>query len=243
MYNVQALVLDKASSRGSGGTLPGAAIIAKNGSGGGGGHVLWDHVAAFVEVREDVTGATSSQGLASAPSLEVIGRALFHGLLMLTSRPLAKKPSIHYNGDTAYILFVNSRQGGVVRLKGDVSKLETNIDNVYVCAAEWIKEHVEVTVSPVEQVWNRFGNANWGDIGAMQLLLAIFHSIEQCRGPPRNPLAEMAALLNERVQHRLIEQRESLEMQESGETGSSQRSNSLRRSSRRESLEIEEEEV
>jgi len=160
---------------------------------------------------------------------------------MLTSRSLAKKPSVHYNGDTAYILFVNSRQGGVVRLKGDVSKLETNTDNVYVCAAEWIKEHVEVTVCPVEQVWNRFGNANWGDIGALQLLLAIFHSIEQCRGPPRNPLAEMAALHNERVQHRLIE-RESLEMQESGETGSSRRSISLRRSSRRESLEIEEEE-
>lgn len=239
---LSALVLDKTSSRGSGGTLPGAAIIAKNGSGGGGGHVLWDHVAAFGEVRDDVTGATSSKGLQSAPSLEVIGRALFHGLLMLTSRPLAKKPSIHYNEDTAYILFVNSRQGGVLRLKGDVSKLEINRDNVYMCAAEWIKEHVEVTVSPVEQVWNRFGNANWGDIGAMQLLLAIFHSIEQCRGPPRNPLAEMAALHNERVQHRLIEQRESLEMQESGETGSSHRSNSLRRSSRRESLEIEEEE-
>lgn len=239
--SLSALVLDKASSRGSGGTLPGAAIIAKNGSGGGGGHVLWDHVAAFVEVREDITGAASSTGSQSAPSLGIIGRALFHGLLMLTSRSLAKKPSVHFNRDTAYILFVNSRQGGVVRLKGDVSKLETDADNVYVCAAQWIKEHVEVTVCPVEQVWNMFGNANWGDIGALQLLLAIFYSIEQCRGPPRNPLAEMAALHNERVQHRLIE-RESLEVQESAETASSQRSNSLRRSSRLESLEIEEEE-
>ncbi|XP_073388881.1 uncharacterized protein [Physcomitrium patens] len=238
--SLSALVLDKASSRGSGETLPGAAIIAKNGSSGDGGHVLWDHVAVFVEVREDVTGAMS-KGSQSAPSLEVIGRALFHGLLMLTSRSLSKKPSIRYNADTAYVLFVNSRQGGVVRLKGDVSKLETNTNNVYVRAAKWIKEHAEVTVCPVEQVWNRFGNSNWGDMGAMQLLLAIFHSIEQCRGPPRNPLAEMAALHNERVQHRLLE-RENLELQELGETGSSQRSNSLRRSSRPEILEIEEEE-
>ncbi|XP_073392700.1 uncharacterized protein [Physcomitrium patens] len=219
--------------------LPGAAIVARNGSSGKGGRVLWDHVAAYVEVRADITGA-NSKSLMSATSLEVIGRALFHGLLMLTSRSLAKKPSVHYNADTAYILLVNSRNGGVVRLKGDVSKLETNTDKVYERAAEWIKEQAQVTVCPLEQVWNRFGNANWGDIGAMQLLLAIFHSIEQCRGPPRNPLAEMAALHNGRVQRRLMK-RESLEMQEPGETGSSQLSNSLQRSSRRGILEIEEE--
>lgn len=238
LINVKALVFDKVSSLEREAPLPGAAIVARNGSSGKGGRVLWDHVAAYVEVRADITGA-NSKSLMSATSLEVIGRALFHGLLMLTSRSLAKKPSVHYNADTAYILLVNSRNGGVVRLKGDVSKLETNTDKVYERAAEWIKEQAQVTVCPLEQVWNRFGNANWGDIGAMQLLLAIFHSIEQCRGPPRNPLAEMAALHNGRVQRRLMK-RESLEMQEPGETGSSQLSNSLQRSSRRGILEIEE---
>jgi hypothetical protein len=39
---------------------------------------------------------------------------------------------------------------------------------------------VKIIVSLVDhQVWNKFGNANWGDIGAMQLLLTLFYSIEQ----------------------------------------------------------------
>lgn len=229
-------MLDKVSPRGTGGTLPGAALIAKNGSGGGGGHVLWDHVASYMEVRDDVTGAPS-QGGQRLPARGIVGRALFHGLLMLSSRPLAHRSSIRHNTDTAYVLFVDSEQGGVVRLKGDVSKLELNTEEVYASAAQWIKEHVEVTISPIEKVWNRFGNANWGDMGALQLLLAIFHSIEQCQGSPKNPLAEMAALHSERLQQRLMD-RETLEMQENGD-GSSQHSHSHRRSSRRE---IEEEE-
>lgn len=80
----------------------------------------------------------------------------------------------------------------MVRLKGDITKLDTIIDNVYVGAIEWFQEHVvKIIVYLIDQVWNKFGNANWGDIGAMQLLLTLFYSIEQHQGLPKKSMADM----------------------------------------------------
>ncbi len=44
---------------------------------------------------------------------------------------------VHNDIDITYILFMDSQKDGVVRLKGDIMKLETIIYNVYVGVVEW----------------------------------------------------------------------------------------------------------
>jgi hypothetical protein len=213
--------------------IPGVALLKKDNRAQGG--MPWEDVVTFVEVQENTTGALS-QGDDTVPGLEIVGHALFHGFLMLSSRFLAERnQAVHQNIDIAYILCMDSQKGGVVRLKGDISKLETITEDVYVSAAEWFREHVEVAVSPVDQVWNRFGNANWGDLGALQLLLALFYSIEQCQGPPKKDVAEMAAEYSAQLQQRRLE-RDIDEGREAGDTSSS-----LHNHSHGKEVEIEEE--
>jgi hypothetical protein len=213
--------------------IPGVALLKKDNRAQGG--MPWEDVVTFVEVQENTTGALS-QGDDTVPGLEIVGHALFHGFLMLSSRFLAERnQAVLQNIDIAYILCMDSQKGGVVRLKGDISKLETITEDVYVSAAEWFREHVEVAVSPVDQVWNRFGNANWGDLGALQLLLALFYSIEQCQGPPKKDVAEMAAEYSAQLQQRRLE-RDIDEGQQAGDTSS------LHSHSHGKEIEIEEEE-
>jgi hypothetical protein len=44
---------------------------------------------------------------------------------------------VHNDIDITYILYVDSQKDGMIRLKGDITKLDTIIDNVYVGAIEW----------------------------------------------------------------------------------------------------------
>jgi hypothetical protein len=41
---------------------------------------------------------------------------------------------VHNDIDITYILYTDSQKDGVVRLKGDITKLDTIIDNAYVGA-------------------------------------------------------------------------------------------------------------
>uniref|UniRef100_A0A0E0K029 Protein kinase domain-containing protein n=1 Tax=Oryza punctata TaxID=4537 RepID=A0A0E0K029_ORYPU len=95
--------------------------------------------------------------------------------------------------------------GGVVNVQGDLNKLDFDLNNVYDSAAEWIKKHAQITVSSIDRVWNKLGNANWGDIGTLQVLLAIFHSMIQFCGAPKYSLDELATEHSSRLQSRRSE--------------------------------------
>ncbi|KAJ7548341.1 hypothetical protein O6H91_07G007800 [Diphasiastrum complanatum] len=172
----------------------------------------WENILEYVEVGLEDTGSSQTGQLVPFPT--IIGRTIFHGMHMLMSRFYSdRRPAARRNVDTAYILFVNSSHGGVVKLKGNISKLESRNDSCYENAADWIQNHADIAVSNVEQVWNRFGNANWGDLGTLQLLLATFKCIEQCKGAPKKSISEMAADHNIRLHRRRIE-RKTFEVQE-----------------------------
>ncbi|XP_002962784.2 uncharacterized protein LOC9647155 [Selaginella moellendorffii] len=193
--------------RGKRSYLDGVALVGKSGRGM---NTVWEHIVEFVEVQPEIGG---DAGFAVS---SIVGRSLFHGIHMLMSRLYSeKKPSVRKHTDTAYVLFVDSKCGGVMRLRGDISKLDTKAGLTYEVATDWLEQHADVAVSSVEQVWNRFGNANWGDLGALQLILATLHCIEQCRGSPKRSLAELASDHGSRLHRRKIERR-FLEIQENG---------------------------
>lgn len=178
-----------------------AALVGKS---SGRAHVLWEHILEFVLLKADSGGAVKLNGFVPTPAL--VGQAVFYGLHMLLSREMAhSKSAMQKNLDTAYILLVNSHYGCVVSVKGDVTDLDTNTTKVYESATGWVKKHAHIAVSTAEQVWSRFGNANWGDVGALQLLLGTFHSMEQCYGRPKKSIAEVAAVHNSRLQQRRVE--------------------------------------
>lgn len=193
--------VEKAIARGKVGRLRGAALVLKNSRNSQG---EWDHVAELALMRADAGGR--SQESERIPSFSDIGEALFYGLYMLLSRSLSKSNLVKY-GDCAYVLVVDYQFGGVVRLRGDVNKMDINVNRVYDCAVEWIQQHAEVRVSSFDQIWNKLGNANWGDVGTLQLLLATFYSIVQCKGLPKRSIAELAAEHGIRLQKRRIERR------------------------------------
>ncbi|CAD6258429.1 unnamed protein product [Miscanthus lutarioriparius] len=95
--------------------------------------------------------------------------------------------------------------GRVVKVQGDLNKLDFGLNNVYYCAAEWIKKHAEISVSSIDRVWNKLGNANWGDIGTLQVLMAIFLSMIQFYGEPKYSLDELATEHSSRLQSRRSE--------------------------------------
>ncbi|XP_015089002.1 uncharacterized protein LOC107031982 isoform X2 [Solanum pennellii] len=99
----------------------------------------------------------------------------------------------------------DSQYGGVMKVEGDITKLEMDVNDVYGCAAEWIKNNALITISPVDRIWTKFGNANWGDIGALQVLFATFHSITQYAGMSTNSVEDLAADHSSRLQARRIE--------------------------------------
>ncbi|KAF2305629.1 hypothetical protein GH714_007128 [Hevea brasiliensis] len=92
-----------------------------------------------------------------------------------------------------------------VLVEGDVNKMDFDVKNVYECSAEWIKEHCRVSVSPIDRIWNKLGNANWGDIGALQVLFATFHCIMQFAGMPKHSIEDLAADHGSRLQTRRVE--------------------------------------
>ncbi|KAJ4965977.1 hypothetical protein NE237_017826 [Protea cynaroides] len=175
--------------------LSGAALVAKSGNDIQG---QWDQVLEFALFKPNIL-----QGNELRFSAMSICEALFYGFHILLSRILSKYNTL--SSDSVYLLVLDSKFGGVVKLTGDLGKLEVNTSNPYRSVAEWMRVHAELSVSPVDRIWNKLGNANWGDLGTLQLLLATFYSIVQCKGPPRKSIPALAADHSLRLQKRRIE--------------------------------------
>lgn len=188
--------LDKAISRGKVGELSGAALIARTGDDPEKYH--WDQVVQFTLFKSDIM-LENKMGISSNALCE----ALFYGFHILVSRKLSKH--CNFGDDSVFILVLDSKFGAVVKLRGDLRHLELDLDNQYQAVADWFKLHCEVSVSPMEQMWNKLGNTNWGDLGTLQLLLATFHSIVQFGGPPRRSISSLASDHSLRLQKRRIE--------------------------------------
>lgn len=165
-------------------------------------HGKWDHILELALLRPD----TRSLSVESEqhPSFSVISEALFYALRMLLSRRLSRL-TFSESSDSVYVILVDSQYGGVLKVEGDVNKLDLDVNNSYECAAEWIRRHCRVSLSPVDRIWNKLGNANWRDIGALQLLFATFHSIVQFAGMPKNTIEDLAADHSSRFQARRVE--------------------------------------
>ncbi|KAL1815360.1 hypothetical protein ACET3Z_017934 [Daucus carota] len=187
--------VEKAILRRRLGALSGAALVSKVGSNE---RVHWDKVVEFALFKEDIL---MKNDLGYSPS--VISEALFYGVHILLSRSLNKYNT--NNSDSVFILVLDSKFGGVVKLGGDLAKLELNPVNPYQSIVEWIQCHAQIDISPVDRVWNKLGNANWRDLGTLQLILATFYSIAQCHGPPRKSITSLASQHSLRLQKRRIE--------------------------------------
>ncbi|XP_062083735.1 uncharacterized protein LOC133790211 isoform X2 [Humulus lupulus] len=187
--------VDKAISKGRLRDLCGFALVSRLGSDS---HVRWDQVAEFVLFKQDILSGNELKF-----SARVICEAIFYGFHILVARFLSKTISLDSN--TIFISVQDSRYGGVVRLGGDLTKLDLNSINPYESVAEWMKNHAEIRVSPVDMIWNKLGNPNWGDQGTLQLVLATFYSIAQWNGPPRKSITSLASNHSLRLQKRWME--------------------------------------
>lgn len=187
--------VEKAISRGRLGGLCGAALMSKN---KGNLHARWDDVVKFVLFKQNLV---KGEECGLPPS--VICEALFYAIHILFSRSLSKYNNIAT--DHVYVSVIDSKFGGVVKLSGDLGKLEVDLNNPYQSMADWITCHAEVSVSQVDRIWNKLGNVNWGDLGTLQILLAMFYSIIQWNGPPRKSVASLAANHSLRLQKRRME--------------------------------------
>lgn len=190
--------LEKAISKGRIEELCGLALISKTGSDL---HVHWDQVMEFALFKPCIL---SENEMKLSPI--IICEALFYGFHILVSRSISKSSTV--GGDSVFVLVLDSKFGGVVKLGGDLGKLELNSHNPYLSVAEWIKCHAEVSVSAVDCIWNKLGNANWGDLGTLQVLLATFYSIVQWNGPPRKSIESLASDHSLRLQKRRMESRQ-----------------------------------
>ncbi|GAB2218837.1 hypothetical protein Droror1_Dr00002069 [Drosera rotundifolia] len=187
--------IEKAISRGRIAELSGAALILKSTEDP---RVNWDQVVQFSLFKADIM-LGNKLGISSATLCE----ALFYGFHILLSRKLSKYYTI--SGDFVFTLVLDSKFGAVVKLGGDLRQLDLNPDMPYESVVEWIKVHAEISVSPVDRIWNKLGNPNWGDLGTLQLLLATYYSIAQFHGPPRKSISSLAAAHSLRLQKRRIE--------------------------------------
>ncbi|CAF1700957.1 unnamed protein product [Brassica napus] len=156
-------------------------------------HGKWDHVLELALLRPEVGSRQ--------PSLPVLGEALFYALRVLISRSVSRL-DFSQSANCVFVLLVDLQYGGVVKVEGDVSKLDYDANNVYECTADWIKNHSKISVSPIDRIWNKLGNANWRDIGALQVVFATYHSIMQYFGPPRHSIEDLAADHSSRVHSR-----------------------------------------
>ncbi|KAI4363949.1 hypothetical protein MLD38_020104 [Melastoma candidum] len=123
---------------------------------------------------------------------------------MLLSRSMSML-SFSQDISSVFVLLVDSQYGGVVNVEVDVNKMEIDVSTVYDCVADWIMKHCCVSVSPINRIWNKLRNANWGDIGVLQLLFATFHSIVQYAGLPKLSIDNLAANRSSRLQTRRVE--------------------------------------
>ncbi|CAL9774530.1 unnamed protein product [Musa acuminata subsp. burmannicoides] len=162
----------------------------------------WDQIVELALLRPDVGISMQND---QRPSPSVLGEALFFALRVLLARSLSKSSNVLRNSNCVFVLLVDSQYGGVVKVEGDVGKLNFDGNDVYECAAKWIKKHAKVTVSTIDRIWNKLGNANWGDIGTLQVLLATFHCMVQFSGMPKYLLEDLATGHSSRLQNRRTE--------------------------------------
>ncbi|KAL0346099.1 UNVERIFIED_CONTAM: hypothetical protein Sradi_4441200 [Sesamum radiatum] len=163
----------------------------------------WDDIIELALLRPDI-GSLASAEEDSKPPVSIMGEALFFALRVLIARSISRS-NIPLSLNCVFVLLVDYQYGGVVKVEGDLSNLEFDLNNVYESAASWIKNHSRIAVSPVCRIWNKLGNANWGDIGALQVLYATFQSIAQYAGTPKNTIEDLAADHSSRLQARRIE--------------------------------------
>ncbi|PKA63074.1 hypothetical protein AXF42_Ash007870 [Apostasia shenzhenica] len=191
---------EKAIASGKLGGLCATAILLKD---GGNSHGKWDQIVELILLRPDI-GSQSKQAEEELPH-HVLGEALFFALRVLVSRSLSRSSTALRNSNLVFVLLFDSQHGGVVKVSGDVSRLDFHADNVYVSAAEWIITHAKISVSTIDRVWNKLGNANWGDIGTLHILLATFHSMVMFCGMPSYSPEELALEHSSRLQTRRAE--------------------------------------
>ncbi|GKV32680.1 hypothetical protein SLEP1_g41272 [Rubroshorea leprosula] len=208
--NLKFYQAEKAISNGKLGHLCATGVLLKNPRHS---HGKWDHILELALLRPDIRSFAMESD--QHPSLSVLGEALFYALRILLSRRLSRL-TFSQSSDSVFVLLVDSQYGGVVKVEGDVNKLDLDVNNVYECAAEWIRKHCRVAVSPIDRIWNKLGNANWGDIGALQILFATFHSIIQFAGMPKHSIEDLAADHSSRLQTRRVER----QLGDTGENGS-----------------------
>ncbi|XP_015879651.2 uncharacterized protein LOC107415773 isoform X1 [Ziziphus jujuba] len=187
--------LEKAMSKGRLNDLSGFALMSRHGSDL---QFNWDQVVEFALFNQDILSGNELKF-----SAQIICEALFYGFHILVYRSLSKTSIV--NSNSVILLVLDSKYGGVVTFGGDLRKLEFDSVNPYQSVAEWIKNHAEIRVSPVDQIWNKLGNAMWGDLGTLNILLATFYSIVQWCGPPRKSIASLASDHSLRLQKRWME--------------------------------------
>ncbi|GLT26687.1 hypothetical protein SLA2020_017330 [Shorea laevis] len=187
--------LEKVISRGRLNEIHGLALMSKTENDL---KVHWGQVLELALFKSDML--SGNELILSSSS---ICEALFYGVHILISRSLGKSSSIA--SDSVFLLVFDSKFGAVVKIGGDLSRLEFNSANPYQSVAEWIKCHAEVSISSVDRIWNKLGNASWGDLGTLQVILATFYSIVQYCGPPRKSIASLASEHSLRLQKRRIE--------------------------------------
>ncbi|KAL3841114.1 hypothetical protein ACJIZ3_025705 [Penstemon smallii] len=198
--NLRFYQAEKAIAKGKLGGLCATAIMLKNPRHPQG---KWDDIIELALLRPDI-GSLASVENESKPSLSIVAEALFFALRVLVARSISRS-NIPLSLKSIFVLLVDSQYGGVIKVEGDLNKLEFDLNNVYESAASWIKNHARIAISPVDKIWNKLGNANWGDIGALQVLYATFHSITQYAGVPKNSVEDLAADHSSRLQTRRIE--------------------------------------
>ncbi|XP_076916501.1 uncharacterized protein LOC143576252 [Bidens hawaiensis] len=123
----------------------------------------------------------------------------------MLSRTLSKYTSA--SNDCAYVLVLDSTFGGVVKLEGDMGRLELLSGNPYLSVVSWIINHAEVKVSQVDRIWNKLGNANWRDLGCLQIVLATYYSIAHWCGESKRSLMSLATDHSRRLHQRRVERR------------------------------------
>lgn len=197
--NLKFYQAEKAISNGKLGGLCATAILLKNPRHP---HGKWEDIVEIALLRPDIGSLAQEMDHKSFSS--ILGEALFFAIRILLSRSLCKS-NFSPVANSVSVLLLDSQYGGIVKVDGDVSKLDCDVNNVYECAAEWIKTHLHIAVSPIDRIWNKLGNANWGDIGALQFLFATFHAITQYAGMPKHSVEDLAADHSSRIQTRRTE--------------------------------------
>ncbi|XP_031486078.1 uncharacterized protein LOC116254677 [Nymphaea colorata] len=205
---------EKVIANGKAGGLCATALLVNNGRHSYG---KWEEILEVALLRSDVASLSSKSDRQPSPS--VLGEALFFAVRVLLSRNLSRY-NLLCDSNFVYVLIVDSQYGGVVKLEGDVRTMEVDVNNVYECAADWIINHSRVMVSSVDRIWNKLGNANWGDVGTLQVLHATYHTIMLTTGTPKKTFADLAGIHVSRLQKRRNE-RQLVEIRVNGSSSTS----------------------